>query len=172
VSLTRLTLTVACASSLCGGTDADLIAQNRSGDSLSSMSSSFGDDGARSTESEHVTQVHRIAGRQILPRSVGGILQRTLTLSRSRTCLSSGAVDTNVVIGVVVEDRVEESEPREAPSHTMAYVQAPCTLRPQSSRLTIPGAGGSWKSKAGELFKRKAQPRSSTLWTMTTTQQS
>jgi hypothetical protein len=142
------------------------------------MSSSFGDDAARSAESDHVTQVHRIAGRQSL-RSVGGILQRTLTRSRSKTNLSSG-VDTNVVIGVVVEeDHMEEPDFRETPprqaSRAMAYVQAPCTLTPQSSRLTISGAGttasgGSWKSKAGELFKRKA--RSSPLWATTTAQQS
>jgi hypothetical protein len=150
-------------------TDEDLIAQNHSADSLNSVSSSIGDDAARSAESEHVTQVHRIAGRQSLPRSVGGILQRTLTLSRSKSCLSSSGVDTNVVIGVVVEeDHVEEPGPREAPSQqasgAMAYVQAPCTLRPQSSRLTIPGAGGSWKSKAGELFKRKASPVAATFY--------
>ncbi|KAI0254411.1 hypothetical protein BJV78DRAFT_1152182 [Lactifluus subvellereus] len=155
---------------------------NHSADSLTSMSSSFGDDAARSAESEHVTQVHRIAGRQSLPRSVGGILQRTFPRSRSKTGLSSGGVDTNVVIGVVVEeDHVEEPDSRETPSRpasrAMAYVQAPCTLTPQSSRLTISGvgttaSGGSWKSKAGELFKRKARPRSSPLWAMTTAQQS
>jgi hypothetical protein len=179
VSLTRLALTFCVRFGPVCWADADFVAQNHSVDSLNSVSSSFGDDAARSAESEHVTQVHRIAGRQSLPRSVGGILQRTLTLSRSRTGLSSGGVDTNVVIGVVVEeDHVEEPEPepREAPSRqagrAMAYVQAPSTLRPQSSRMAIPGAGGNWKSRAGELFKRKAQLRGSTLWTMTTAQQS
>lgn len=151
--------------------------QNTSADSLSSESSL--DD----TESEHVTQVHRIAGRLSLPRSVGGMLQRTLCPSP----LSPRAADTNVVIGVVVEENhveenhVEELEPREATprpaSRAKAYVHAPCTLRPQPSRMTIPGAGardamGSWRSKAQELFKRKTRPRGSSIWTVTATQQS
>ncbi|KAN0126101.1 hypothetical protein V8E53_015393 [Lactarius tabidus] len=134
---------------------------NTSADSLSSESSL--DD----TESQHVTQVHRIAGRLSLPRSVGGMLQRTLSRP-----LSPRAADTNVVIGVVVEENhveenhVEELERREATprpaSRAKAYVHAPCTLRPQSSRMTIPGAGtrdamGSWRSKAQELFRRKTR---------------
>jgi len=147
---------------------------NHSVDSLSDVSF-FGSDTGPSAESEHVTQVHRIAGRQSLPRSVGGILQRTLT--RSRTNGGSGGlalsgINTNVVVGVVVEkDHVEEAEPREGlPRSTMVYAQAPTGLGPQSSRVTIPGAGrreanGSWRSKAGELFRRKAQPRRT--WSMT-----
>jgi hypothetical protein len=142
-------------------------------DSLSDVSF-FGDDTGLSAESEHVTQVHRIAGRQSLPRSVGGMLHRTLT--RARTYgggLSSSGINTNVVVGVVVEeDHVEEAEPREGvPRSAMVYAQAPSALGPQSSRVTIPGterreANGSWRSRAGELFKRKAQPRR-TLWSMT-----
>jgi len=144
---------------------------NDSADSLSSESS------VDDTESEHVTQVHRIAGRLSLPRSVGGILQRTLSRP---SCLSPRAVDTNVVIGVVVEENhVEELELREATprpaSRAKAYVHAPCTLPPQSSRTTIPGAGGrddamgSWRSKAQELFRRKTGPRGS-LWAVTRAQ--
>ncbi|KAI0002402.1 hypothetical protein BJV74DRAFT_815609 [Russula compacta] len=155
---------------------------NHSADSLSDESS-FGDEVERSAESEHITQVHRIAGRQSLPRSVGGMLQRTLALSRSKNDFSSSGIDTNVVIGVVVEEDHVEEEPRESPprqaNHAKAYahVQAPSTLRSQSSRWTIPGAGMretnvSWRSKAGELFKRKIRPRGSTLWTMTPAQQS
>jgi len=147
---------------------------NNSADSMCSESSL--DD----TESEHVTQVHRIAGRLSLPRSVGGMLQRTLSRPN---CLSPRAADTNVVIGVVVEENhVEELEPREATprpaSRAKAYVHAPCTLRPQPSRrMTIPGAAardamGSWRSKAQELFKRKTRPRGSSLWTVTPAQQS
>jgi len=157
--------------------DVDFVAQNRSADSLSDESSFHDDTGGRSAESEHVTQVHRIAGRRCLRRSVEGILQRTLARSRSTNALSSSDVNTNVVIGIVVEeDHVEEPEPRQG-GHAKAYVQAPSTLRPQSSRMTIPGAGRrdanwSWRSKAGELFKRKALPRRNTLWTMTPTQQS
>ncbi|KAI9465144.1 hypothetical protein BJY52DRAFT_1209586 [Lactarius psammicola] len=84
---------------------------NDSADSLSSESS-LDDDAAFRAESEHVTQVHRIAGRLSLPRSVGGMLQRTLSRPN---CLSPRAADTNVVIGVVVEENhVEELEPREA----------------------------------------------------------
>jgi len=150
---------------------------NHSVDSLSDESL-FLDDGGHSAESEHVTQVHRIAGRPCLRRSVEEILQRTLARSRSKNCFSSSDVDTNVVIGVVVEeeDHVDDPEPRQS-GRAKAYVQAPSMLRPQSSRMTIPGAGtrdknGSWRSKAGELFKRKDRPRRSTLWTMTPSQQS
>ena len=138
----------------------------------------FLDDAGHSAESEHVTQVHRIAGRRCLRLSVGGILQRTLARSRSKNRISSSDVDTNVVIGVVVEeeDHVDDPEPRLS-GQAKAYVHAPSMLRPQSSRMTIPGAGtrdknGSWRSKAGELFKRKNRPRRSTLWTMTPSQQS
>ncbi|KAH9006330.1 hypothetical protein EDB86DRAFT_2824598 [Lactarius hatsudake] len=129
-------------------------------------------------ESEHVTQVHRIAGRLSLPRSVGGMLQRTLSRPNY---LSPREVDTNVVIGVVVEENhVEELEPREAAprpaSRAKAFVHAPCTLRPQSSRMTIPGAGtrdatGGWRSKAQDLFKRKTRPRGGSLWTVSPAQQ-
>ena len=134
-------------------------------DSLSDVSF-FGDDTGLSAESDHVTQVHRIAGRQSLPRSVGGILQRTLTRARTNDCLSSGGINTSVVVGVVVEeDHVEEAEPREGlPRSAMVYAQAPSALGPQSPRVTVPGAerreaNGGWRSKAGELFRRKAQPR-------------
>jgi hypothetical protein len=133
-------------------------------DSLSEVSF-FGDDTGLSAESlsEHVTQVHRIAGRQSLPRSVGGMLQRTLTRARTNGSLSSGGINSNVVVGVVVEeDHVEEAEAREGvPRSAMVSAQAPSTLGPQSSRVTIPGAERnlSWRSKAGELFRRKAQPR-------------
>jgi hypothetical protein len=138
-------------------------------DSLSDVSF-FGDDTGLSAESEHVTQVHRIAGRQSLPRSVGalgGMLQRTLTRGRSNGGLSPSGINANVVVGVVIEeDHVEEAEPREGlPRSAMVYAQAPpSALGPQSSRVTIPGAerreaaNGSWRSKAGELFRRKAQP--------------
>jgi len=134
-------------------------------DSLSDVSL-FGDDTGLCAESEHVTQVHRIAARQSLPRSVGGMLQRTLSRARTNDGLSSGGIDTNVVVGVVVEeDHVEEAEEREGlPRSAMVYAQAPTALGPHSSRVTIPGAArreanGSWRSKAGELFRRKAQPR-------------
>lgn len=153
------------------------IAQNHSVDSLSDQSL-FLDDAGHSAESEHVTQVHRIAGRRCLRRSVEGILQRTLARSRSKNRFSSSDVDTNVVIGVVVEeeDHVEDPGPRQS-GHAKAHVHAPSTLRPQSSRVTIPGAGkrdtnGSWRSKARELFKRKNRPRRNTLWTMTPSPQS
>lgn len=136
-------------------------------DSLSDVSF-FGDDTGLSVESEHVTQVHRIAARQSLPRSVGalgGMLQRTLTRARANGDLSSSGLNANVVVGVVIEeDHVEEAEPRGGlPRSTMVYAQAPSALGPQSSRVTIPGAerreaNGSWRSKAGELFRRKAQP--------------
>lgn len=154
---------------------------NHSADSISDRSS-CDDDGGRSADSEHVTQVHRIAGRQSLPRSVGEILQRTLTGSRSKNELSSNGVNTNVVIGVVVEeDHVEEPQRPEMPprpeSRAMVYAQAPARqprLRSQPSRMTIPGptipgagtrdTNGGWRSKAGELFRRKTRPRGSSLW--------
>ena len=149
--------------------DAGFVAQNPSADSLSA-DSFFGDDAGLSAESDHVTQVHRIAGRQSLPRSVGGILQRTLTRSWTSGALSLNDVsNSSVVVGVVVEeDHREEPEPREG-LFRRAMVHAPSTLRPQVSRATIPGAerretNGSWRSRAGELFKRKTRPPRSTLW--------
>ena len=122
-------------------------------DSLSDVSF-FGDDTGLSVDSDHVTQVHRIAGRQSLPRSVGGMLQRTLTRARTDDGLSSGTGlrVTNVVVGVVVEeDHVEEAEPREGvPRSAMVYAQAPSALGPQSSRVTIPGAERRKRTRVGE----------------------
>jgi hypothetical protein len=146
------------------------VAQNPSADSLSD-DSFFGDDAVLSAETEHVTQVRRIAGRQSLSRSVGGMLQRTLTRSWTNSGLSLNGTNTNVVVGVVVEeDHVEEPEPREG-LHRRAtvYTQAPSTL---SSRITIPGAEKrvSWRRKAEELFRRKARQRGSTLWSITPSQ--
>ncbi len=149
-----------------------IVLQNHSAGSLSSQSSfEFDDNAAYTAESEHVTQVHRIAGRLSLPRSVGGMFQRTLTGPNS---LSPRVADTNVVIGVVVEENhVEEPEAREASprpaSNAKAYVHAPRTLRPRSSRMTISGEGGgdgmgSWRNKAQEFFKRKTRPRGGSLW--------
>jgi hypothetical protein len=150
--------------------DGSFVAQNHSADSLSG-DSFFGDDAGLNAESDHVTQVRRIAGRQSLPRSVGGMLHRTLTRSRTDSGLSSSGI--NVVVGVVVqEDHVEESEPREGlPRRATVYAQPPSRL---SSRITIPGAEKrvSWRSKAGELLRRKARPRRSTIWSMTPSQES
>jgi hypothetical protein len=156
----------ACLGPVCWA-DGGFVAQNHSADSLSDESFFGGDDNTGlSAESEHVTQVHRIAGRQSLPRSVGGILQRTLTRSWTNSSFSSSGINTNVVVGVVVEqDHVEDPEPREGlPRRSMVYAQPPSTLRPQPSRVTIPGAERSWKSKAGELFRRKGRPWRSALW--------
>lgn len=155
--------------------DGDFVAQNPSAETLSAESI-FGDDAGVSAENDHVTQVHRIAGRQSLPRSVGGILQRTLTRSWTSGDLTSNGVNTSVVVGVVVEENHrEEPEPREGqPRRAMVY--APSTPRPQATRrVTIPGAEKretSWRSRAGELFRRKARPPRSTLWSMTPSQES
>jgi hypothetical protein len=162
----------ACLEPMCWA-DGSFVAQNHSADSLSD-DSFFGDDAGMNAESDHVTQVRRIAGRQRLPCSVREMLQRTLTRSRGNSGLSSSGVsNTNVVIGVVVEeDHVEESEPREElPRRATVYAQAPSTL---SSRITIPGAEKrvSWRSKAGELLRRKARPRRNTLWSITPSQPS
>ena len=155
--------------------DRGFVAQNPSADSLSAESI-YGDDAGLSAENDHVTQVHRIAGRQSLPRSVGGILQRTLTRSWTNGDLTSNGLNTSVVVGVVVEENHrEEPEPREGqPRRAMVY--APSAPRPQATRrATIPGAekrGTSWRSRAGELFRRKARPSRSTLWSVTPSQES
>ncbi|KAI0262259.1 hypothetical protein BC834DRAFT_845216 [Gloeopeniophorella convolvens] len=146
---------------------------NHSADSLSS-DSSLEDDAAlrppHSWPAELVTICWGHAPTHTISLAVEGepVLQR---------------VDTNVVIGVVVEeDHVEEpSGSREvAPrpeSRATAYAHAPRALKSQPSRMTIPGAGtkdpsGSWRSKAADLFRRNSRPRSNTLWAVTPAQHS
>ncbi|KAI0067630.1 hypothetical protein BV25DRAFT_1819020 [Artomyces pyxidatus] len=128
-----------------------------SADSLSSTDSE--DVPGHRTAHDHVTQVHRIAAR----RSVGGILSRTLSRSRSKNSLSSNGIDTNVVIGVVVEEAHAEEE-QEIPRPATAYGPNR-ELREQASRFTI-GAGESqrgWTGRAKDLFGKKFRRRSSTL---------
>ncbi|KAI0314633.1 hypothetical protein OF83DRAFT_1285434 [Amylostereum chailletii] len=124
----------------------------QSSDSLESTSTIEGTPEWR-RESEHVTQVHRIAARQSISRSVGGILQRTLSRSRSKNSLTSVGID-NVIIGVVVEEnatvehREDEHDVPRPESRAMVYAhesepaqqqQQQRHLRTQASRMTIAG---------------------------------
>ncbi|KAI0030321.1 hypothetical protein K488DRAFT_87892 [Vararia minispora EC-137] len=112
-------------------------------DSLESTSSTVGAH-EHHLESDHVTQVHRIAARQSIGRSVGGILQRTLSRSRSKPQLVAGA-DVDVVIGVVVEEaatveHAPEEDDLRPESRAMAYADSGRQLRNQASRFTIAAA--------------------------------
>ena len=124
--------------------------------------SSDDDSFTRHLESDHVTQVQRIAARQTIRRSVGGILQRTLSRSRSKPQLLEQA-DIDVVIGVVVEEAAtveHDVDPNSRPeSRAMIYADVSDRdrqLRSQPSRYTIAASAEKRGivSRARELGRR------------------
>ncbi|RDB25166.1 hypothetical protein Hypma_007981 [Hypsizygus marmoreus] len=123
----------------------------------SGASAHFDDDNAHLEEDNHVTQMHRIVGRQSISQTVGGLLPRRLSRSRSANVLLAG--EANVVIGVSVEEATVEAA--EGAEMSGTSIHAPGALRNQPSRLTMAGsspARNSWVAKAKgftQKFRRK-----------------
>lgn len=119
----------------------------------------------------HVTQVQQIAGRrQSISKAVGNMLPRRISRARSVNVLApSPTSDTNVVIGVSVEEAIidaPEEAAEAATGHGRATVYALGALRSRASTFTMgysrtsPDKG--WVTKAKgltEKFRRKSQSR-------------
>jgi len=133
-------------------------AANDSAKSFASGASADLDDEGAHLEDVHVTQMHQIAGRQSISKTVGSLLPRRLSRARSANILAG---EGNVVIGVSVEEATVESAEGAEASH--AVVHAPGALRKQPSRLTMAGsspARNSWVAKARgftQKFRRKGK---------------
>ncbi|KAA1470444.1 hypothetical protein DENSPDRAFT_836240 [Dentipellis sp. KUC8613] len=154
-------------------------------DSLSSVGSAETANCRR--ESDHTTQVQRIAGKQSISRSVGGMLSRKLSRSRSKASLTSGLDQPGVVIGVIVEEKtalatVTSEEHARPESRATAYGPPRGTLKNQASRYTIAGGSetvdaemdtedGGWVSRAKDLSKKIKRRSRALLTTERTTSQ-
>ncbi|KAF8891873.1 hypothetical protein BD779DRAFT_153865 [Infundibulicybe gibba] len=132
---------------------------NDSNTSFASGASAHTDDLEAHTEDNHITQMHKIAGRQSISKTVGGLLPRRLSRARSAHVIANG--DANVVIGVSVEAKVEATEHA---GDSRAQVHAPGNLRSQPSKLSMHGpnsAPSGWMLKAKgftQKFRRKSRP--------------
>jgi len=132
---------------------------NDSNTSFASDASAHTDNIEAHTEDNHITHMHKIAGRQSISKTVGGLLPRRLSRARSAHVISNA--DANVVIGVSVEAKVEATEDA---GDTPAQVHAPGNLRSQASKLSMPSLNpppSGWISKAKgftQKFRRKSRP--------------
>ncbi|KZV66742.1 hypothetical protein PENSPDRAFT_688761 [Peniophora sp. CONT] len=148
-----------------------------SSDSLDSLNSDSELHAFAQQESDHVTQVQRIAARASIGRSVGNVLGRTLSRNRTRSKPQLIVNDMDVVIGVVVEEaatiETEDADPNVRPeSRAMVYAStappAERELRTQPSRFTIgarvspPREEGGLVARAKELT-RKLRRRSQSV---------
>jgi len=135
-----------------------LQAANESTKSFASGASAHVDDEGAHLEDNHVTQMHQIAGRQSISKTIGSLLPRRLSRTRSANILVGEA---NVMIGVSVEEATEESAEGAEASQTV--IHAPGALRNQPSRLTMAGsspARNNWVAKAKgftQKFRRKSK---------------
>lgn len=135
--------------------------QNVSNSSFASGDSGLLDDSAHTEDDNHVTQVHQIAARQSISKTMGVFLPRRLSRARSANVLKSG--DSTLVIDVSVQEATVETPSEEGVTISRrASVHAPGSLRNQSSRLTMadstPASRG-WVTKAKE-FTMKIRRRS------------
>ncbi|PPQ65791.1 hypothetical protein CVT26_000376 [Gymnopilus dilepis] len=147
---------------------------NGSTTSVASGASAFSDDHAHAEDTNHVTQMHHIVGKQSIPAKM---LPRRLSRSHSTSVMPARGthnVEPPVIIDVVVQEATVEShaESDEVENGNVlvsrrASVSAqapPKTLRHQSSRSTIPSlklSNASWFSKVKNFtlkFKRKSSP--------------
>ena len=137
-------------------------------DSLDSLNSDSDLHAYSQQESDHVTQVQRIAARASIGRSVGNVLGRTLSRNRTRSKPQLIVNDVDVVIGVVVEEAatVEETaevDPTARPeSRAMVYTSTTPPgereLRSQPSRFTI-GARAPQEDRASLMARAKELTR-------------
>ena len=136
-------------------------------DSLDSLNSDSDLHAYSQQESDHVTQVQRIAARASIGRSVGNVLGRTLSRNRTRSKPQLIVNEMDVVIGVVVEEAatVEEVEDPAARPESRAMVYTTTTpptereLRSQPSRFTIGARAPQPEDKMGLVARAKELTR-------------
>jgi len=139
--------------------------QNTSTTSVASGASAFSDDLAHTEDDSHVTQMHHIAARP-------SMLPRRLSRSHSTSIIPSNNIDSNVRIGVSVQQATVKTtrgpeDGNEGPvtrsRQGSVHAAGSAAIRHRSSRSTIPNANPpsattSWLSKAKEFtmkFRRK-----------------
>ncbi|KAF5355451.1 hypothetical protein D9758_006291 [Tetrapyrgos nigripes] len=134
--------------------------ENGSYDSVNSVEEE--DERAHAEDAHQVTQVHRIAPRQSISRTVGSLIPRRLSRA-SRQVIAETNAAGDVVIGVSVEAATVEAEGG-AGEAVQATVHAP-GLRPKASKASLvslgSGSGGGWLHKAKSFtgkFRRKSKP--------------
>lgn len=109
------------------------------------------------TEDDQITQMHTIAGRRSISNAVARLSGR-LKRSRSAAPLTTG--NTNMVIGVSVEEATAEAPEAES-SRSTAYVSG--GLRNQPSTLSMSASNSSGNRWVGKVkgftqkFKRKSK---------------
>ncbi|KAF9012714.1 hypothetical protein BDQ17DRAFT_1420061 [Cyathus striatus] len=128
-------------------------------------------DHSHTEESNHITQVHQIAGRTSISRKVGNMIPRRLSRARSASVLSPKLSDpgAGLVIGVSVQEKTVEVEGEEEGTSVSVHTGASDgagALRNQKSRMTI--AGGEREREKGWIararvftarFRRKGKGR-------------
>lgn len=133
---------------------------NASDNSIASGASAFSDDNAHAEDQTHVTQMHRIAGKDSLTKMI------PRKLSRARSEVIPNTADGGVVIGVLVQEATVHSiltdEDEQEPNTTSRVsVHAPGSIRHQTSRMTISGptpVTSTWVERAKgftQKFRRK-----------------
>jgi hypothetical protein len=129
------------------------------------------DEDAVHQEDEHqVTQIHQIAPRQTLSRTVGEFLSRR-TRSRSGSVLSSkDGVSTNMMIGVsVVENTVDrpleadEDQHQRPESRVFISTDSGPPLKRKSSKMNLLRGSGLVEKAKGFGHKIRARSRSTLL---------
>lgn len=125
-------------------------------------------------DEDHVTQITTFAGRQSISKSVGGLISRRLSRSRtqSRDMLGPSPVPTpididlytNVSVEVTVEAAGNSRASDDMRTTSSSVVFSPAALQRRRSRLSVSekgsSAAGSWVSKAKD-FTMKLRRRSS-----------
>ncbi|KAJ3784318.1 hypothetical protein GGU11DRAFT_336711 [Lentinula aff. detonsa] len=131
---------------------------NTSHDSIGSHT--FDNEGSHAEDDNHVTQVHRIAARQTLSRTVGSFLPRRLSRARSRPVIEDS--DGTLVIGVSVKAATATVEESSAESHLpSATVTVGASLAPKlqskesKSSLRSTSSNSKWVSNNNWVAKAK-----------------
>lgn len=139
--------------------------QNTSHDSIGSHASD--NENVHAEDDDHVTQVHRIAARQTLTRTVGALLPRRLSRARSRPVIEDGSLVIGVSVQEATATTVVESSAAESQNHPLVTVTAgggdPLipSLNSKLSRSSLRSISSSnwvsnknWVTKAKDFTKR------------------
>jgi len=117
---------------------------------------SFGSDSQTSPLEDHVTQVHHFPRKQSISRAVGGMLNRTVSSSRSKADLKPPNRQ-NVVIGVSVEEATVEHHGHDQEeirsSKSTSIVQVSSKRRPSGKNQDNDNDRAGWVNKAKGLTK-------------------